>query len=97
MYRAGPGVLQRREHPDQNAVDRIFARPPQAKTGQGHSYLGHGKQTSGVGQKIECRLRAGITLRGHLAQPRMTHREQRHLCSRKEAVDGDEQNDEQQA
>ena len=97
MYRASARRAQRREHPNQNAVDGIFARPSQAKTGQGHSHLGHGKQTSRVGQKIERRLRARITLRGHLAQARMTHREQRHLGPREEAVDGDEQNDEQQS
>ncbi len=86
-----------RQQPGENAINRVFARPSQAETGKGHTYLGHRKQAPGIGQEVERRLRAGIALRGHLAQPGMPHRKQRHLGAREEAVDGDEQNDDQQA
>src|ERR1019366_7180110 len=89
--------VQRRGQPHQNVVDGVLAGPPQAKAGQGDTHLGHGKQTARVGWQIERRLRAGIAFRGHLAEPRMAHREQRHLGARKEAVDDDQQYDEQQA
>ena len=70
-------------------------RPSPGQTRQRHAYLGHGKQPSGIGQKVERRLRAGIAFLRHLAQARMPHREQRHFRAREKAVDGDEQNDEQ--
>ena len=82
--------VQGRNQPDQNVVDGVLAGPPQAEAGQRHTYLGHRQETPRIGQKIERRLRAGIAFRGHLAEPRMTHRKQRNLSAREEAVDGDE-------
>ena len=87
---------KRREQPDEDLVDGVLAGPAQPEAGQGHADLGYGKQTAGIGQEVECGLRAGIAFLRQLAQTRMADGKQRDFGPGKESVDGDEQeNDEE--
>ena len=78
-------------------VERVFAGPAQAETGQRDADLGDGEEFFRMREKGERDVGAGVAFFGEMAQAGIAHREQRHFGCGEEGVDHEDQAEQQKA